>query len=260
MKFIIGVEQPMFVTLSRLVDRFRSSNHIPPSVGWVERTAKPIMGRGRDGFRKPLNPSHGTARFHGAAQLVGPIVAVAFLVMTSPAFAHSEKGEAIDFWGGFTHPIFGLDHVVAMVAVGLWGAFLGAPAIWMLPVVFPLVMAFAGALGVLGVPMVGVETGIALSAIALGAMVAFAAKPPLWVAAALVGAFAVFHGYAHGAELPIGADAIAFSMGFVIATGMLHLAGIAFGALSHWPAGRVAVRGAGAVIALIGFGFLTGVV
>ena len=76
----------------------------------------------------------------------------------------------------------------------------------------------------------------------------------------LVGAFAIFHGYAHGVELPVGADAIAFSMGFVIATGMLHLCGIAFGALSHWPAGRIAVRVAGAVIAVIGFGYLTGVI
>src|SRR5215469_6656620 len=155
-------------------------------------------------------------------------VLLAWTLMSIPAFAHSEKGEAIDFWGGFTHPIFGLDHVVAMVAVGLWGAFLGAPAIWLLPVVFPLVMAIAGALGVLGVPLTGVETGIALSAIALGAMVALAARPPLWIAAVLVGAFAVFHGYAHGVELPVGADAIAFSMGFVVATGMLHLFGIAF--------------------------------
>jgi urease accessory protein len=188
------------------------------------------------------------------------IALLAWVLMTIPALAHSEKGEAIDFWGGFTHPIFGLDHVVAMVAVGLWGAFLGAPAIWLLPVVFPLVMAVAGALGVLGVPLSGVETGIALSAIALGAMVALAARPPLWIAAALVGAFAIFHGYAHGVELPIGADAIAFSMGFVVATGMLHLGGIAFGALSQWPAGRVAVRAAGGIIALIGVAFLTGVI
>jgi urease accessory protein len=148
--------------------------------------------------------------------------------------------------------------VIAMVAVGLWGAFLGPPAIWLLPVVFPLVMAVAGALGVLGMPLHGVETGIALSAIMLGAMVAGAVKPPLWIAAVLVGAFAVFHGYAHGAELPVGADAIAFSMGFVIATGMLHLCGIAFGALSHWREGRIAVRVAGVVIALIGLGYLTG--
>jgi urease accessory protein len=183
-----------------------------------------------------------------------PLAAV--LITSSPALAHSESGAAIDFAGGFTHPIFGPDHVIAMVAVGLWGAFLGVPAIWVLPVVFPLVMAAAGALGVFGVPLPGVEIGIAFSAIALGGMVAFAAKPPLWAAAILVGAFAVFHGHAHGAELPVGADAIAYSMGFVVATGMLHVSGIAFGGLSHWPAGRVAVRAAGGVIALIGIAYL----
>jgi urease accessory protein len=186
------------------------------------------------------------------------ITSVASAFVATRALAHSEQGVAIDFWGGFTHPIFGLDHVIAMVAVGLWGAFLGPPAIWLLPVVFPLVMAVAGAYGVLGLPLHGVETGIALSAIMLGAMVAGAAKPPLWVAALLVGAFAIFHGYAHGVELPVGADAIAFSMGFVIATGTLHLAGIAFGGLSHWQAGRMAVRAAGVVIAVIGLGYLTG--
>jgi urease accessory protein len=193
-------------------------------------------------------------------RLSARIIPAALAFMSTRAFAHSEQGVAIDFWGGFTHPIFGLDHVVAMVAVGLWGAFLGPPAIWVLPVVFPLVMALAGAYGVLGLPLHGVEIGIALSAIMLGAMVAGAVKPPLWVAAVLVGAFAVFHGYAHGVELPVGADAIAFSMGFVIATGMLHLAGIAFGAVSHWPAGRIAVRVAGAVIVVIGLGYLTGII
>jgi urease accessory protein len=188
------------------------------------------------------------------------IMPFAWAFVSTDALAHSEQGVAIDFWGGFTHPIFGLDHVIAMVAVGLWGAFLGPPAIWLLPVVFPLVMALAGAYGVLGLPLHGVEAGIALSAIMLGAMVAGAVKPPLWVAALLVGAFAVFHGYAHGVELPVGADAIAFSMGFVIATGMLHLCGIAFGGLSHWQAGRIAVRVVGAVIAVIGVGYLAGVV
>jgi len=183
-------------------------------------------------------------------------IVLVLVSMPNVVFAHSENGVAIDFKGGFTHPIFGPDHVIAMVAVGLWGAFLGMPAIWLLPVVFPLVMAFAGALGVLGVPLPGVEIGIAVSAIALGTMVALAAKPPLWVAAVLVGAFAVFHGHAHGTELPIGADAVAFSMGFVIATGMLHLAGITFGALSRWPAGRIAVRTAGGIIAVIGFVYL----
>jgi urease accessory protein len=187
---------------------------------------------------------------------IGSLLLLTMILMTAPAFAHSENGVAIDFWGGFTHPIFGPDHVIAMVAVGLWGAFLGAPAIWILPVVFPLVMAFGGALGVAGVPLPGVETGISISAIMLGAMVALAATPPLWVAALLVGAFAIFHGHAHGAELPVGADAVAFAMGFVIATGMLHLAGIAFGGLSRWPAGRIAVRAVGGVICVLGFAYL----
>jgi len=191
-----------------------------------------------------------------ATALLAYVLLLTLALLTTPAFAHSENGVAIDFWGGFTHPIFGPDHVIAMVAVGLWGAFLGAPAIWLLPVVFPLVMAFGGVLGIVGMPLHGVETGIAISAIALGMMVALAAKPPLWVAAVLVGAFAIFHGYAHGAELPIGADAVAFSMGFVIATGTLHLVGIAFGGLSHWRAGQIAVRAAGGIIALIGLAYL----
>src|SRR5882672_12282368 len=128
------------------------------------------------------------------------VVAATFLLLAlacTPACAHTGT-VAGGFLGGFAHPLFGPDHVVAMVAVGLWGAFLGAPAIWLLPIVFPLVMAFGGALGIVGMPLPGVETGIALSAIALGAMVALAAKPPIWIAAVLVGAFAIFHGHAHG--------------------------------------------------------------
>jgi len=188
-------------------------------------------------------------------------VATAFLLIVptcSPAFAHTGSGSG-GFVGGFLHPVFGPDHVVAMVAVGLWGAFLGPPAIWLLPIVFPLVMAGGGVLGILGVPLPGVEIGIAISAIVLGLMVALAARPPLWVAAVLVGAFAIFHGHAHGAELPPGTDAVAFSVGFVVATGLLHLTGIAFGLLARWPIGRVTVRAAGGVIALAGLAFLSGI-
>jgi urease accessory protein len=152
--------------------------------------------------------------------------------------------------------MLGPDHVIAMVAVGLWGAFLGAPAIYTLPIVFPLVMAAGGVLGILGVPLAGVEVGIATSAVILGMMVALAAQPPLWIAAILVGGFAIFHGYAHGAELPAGADAVAYSVGFVMATGCLHLAGIGFGLLARWPAGRMAVRAAGGAIAIGGLMFL----
>jgi urease accessory protein len=103
-----------------------------------------------------------------------------------------------------------------------------------------------------------VETGIAVSAIVLGAMVAFAVRPPIWVAAVIVGAFAIFHGHAHGTELPGAANPLAYSLGFVIATGLLHLCGIAFGTLTHWPAGKVAVRAGGGLIALGGFAFLFG--
>jgi urease accessory protein len=181
------------------------------------------------------------------------------VITTTVAFAHSDAaGMSGGFTSGFTHPLFGWDHVAAMVAVGLWGAFLGRPAIWILPVVFPLVMAFGGALGVAGVPLPAVETGIAASALVLGLMVVLAVRPPLWVAAVLVGAFAIFHGHAHGTELPEAASPLTYSLGFVIATGLLHLTGIAFGELSRWPWGSTAVRAGGAVIALAGVGFLTG--
>jgi urease accessory protein len=188
---------------------------------------------------------------------LGRLVPLMLVVVASPAAAHTGD-MAGGFFGGFAHPMFGADHVVAMVAVGLWGVFLGAPAIWLLPIVFPLVMALGGVLGILGVPIPAVETGIATSAVVLGLMVALAARPPLWVAAVLVGAFAVFHGHAHGGELPAGADAVAYSLGFVVATGFLHLCGIAFGTLAAWPAGRIAVRTAGGAIALAGIAFLAG--
>lgn len=181
------------------------------------------------------------------------------LLYSQVASAHDSGGLAGGFYSGFLHPILGWDHVVAMVAVGLWGAFLGSPAIWVLPIVFPLVMAIGGALGVIGIPLPAVETGIALSAIVLGAMVAFAVRPRIWVAAVIVGAFAIFHGHAHGTELPSAANPLAFSLGFVIATGLLHLSGVAFGLLTRWPAGTTAVRSGGAIISVVGLAFLAGI-
>ncbi|MEK7949136.1 HupE/UreJ family protein [Luteolibacter soli] len=185
--------------------------------------------------------------------------ATSLLLSCTIASAHSGGGEAGGLKSGFLHPITGLDHVAAMVAVGLWGAFLGSRATWLLPVIFPMVMAVGGALGVAGVPIPGVETGIALSAIALGGMIAFAVRPPLWVAGVIVGVFAIFHGHAHGTELPESANALAFAIGFVVSTGLLHLCGIAFGLLVKWPWGKVAVRVAGGGIAALGACFLTGV-
>ena len=166
------------------------------------------------------------------------------------------KGEAISLLSGIRHPITGLDHVVAMVAVGLWGAQLGAPAIWLLPVAFPLVMAFGGMLGLLGVPLPGSELGIAASAILLGAAVMLRWRPPLALTAVLVGFFAIFHGYAHGSELPPGQNGLLYSLGFVIATGALHAVGITIGLANRRDWGQRAVRGAGAAIALAGVFFL----
>ncbi|HEY7083731.1 MAG TPA: HupE/UreJ family protein [Hyphomicrobiaceae bacterium] len=181
--------------------------------------------------------------------------AVLLLLGAMPAAAHTGNLSG-GFLGGFAHPLFGPDHVVAMVAVGLWGAFLGPPPMFILPIVFPLVMAIGGVLGILAVPLPAAELAIAASAIVLGLMVASAARPPLWVAATIVAAFAIFHGYAHGAELPAGTDAAAYSIGFVTATGLLHLAGIALGLTVRWPVGRIGVRGTGAAIAGAGVVFL----
>ena len=178
------------------------------------------------------------------------------LALPSAAAAHIVRGEAIGFVSGFEHPISGLDHVVAMVAVGLWGAQLGRPAIWLLPVTFPLVMAFGGFLGLIGMPLPGSEIAIALSGLCLGAAVLAELRPPLWAAAVLVGVFGLFHGYAHGHELPPGQNALLYSLGFVLATGLLHATGITVGLVHRWPWGRIALRGAGAVIAACGAVFL----
>jgi urease accessory protein len=181
---------------------------------------------------------------------------LALLALRHSLLAHTRGGEATGFVAGLSHPVSGLDHVLAMIAVGLWGAQLGAPAVWLLPVTFPMVMALGGTLGLLGVKIPGVEIGIALSAIGLGAAVLFEARPKLAVAAALVGAFAIFHGHAHGTELPPGANGILYSIGFVIATGLLHATGIGIGLIHRWPAGRTVLRLAGAVVALGGLTFL----
>ncbi len=180
------------------------------------------------------------------------------VILPSVAEAHPQTGGIGGFVSGFLHPLTGLDHIVAMVAVGLWGAYLGAPTMWLLPVIFPMVMAFGGALGILGVPLPGTETGIALSGVMLGLAVAFAARLPLWVAGTLVGIFAIFHGHAHGTDLPHAANAATYAVGFVLATGLLHLSGIAFGLLTRYPWGGVMVRTCGGVIACVGFAFLFG--
>lgn len=172
------------------------------------------------------------------------------------ACAHLQQSEAAGLLTGLLHPLSGLDHVLAMVAVGLWGAQLGMPAIWVLPIAFPMVMALGGMVGFLGVPIPGVEAGIAASAIVLGTAVAFELRPPLVIAALVVGGFAIFHGHAHGVELPPGQNALLYSIGFVIATGGLHALGIGIGAVHGRPWGRQLLRAAGTAVATGGGFFM----
>lgn len=202
-----------------------------------------------------MNPTHVFPTQRGLLRFFTLLVAAIWLV--GPAHAHSSaESLAGGFASGFVHPILGWDHVVAMVAVGLWGAFMGERAVWTLPVVFPVVMALGGLLGLMGVAVPFVEQGIAVSAIVIGLMVATGSRPPLAVAAVVVGAFAIFHGHAHGAELPEAANPVLYTAGFMVATGLLHLSGILVGLAVRWPWGTRLVRACGGVIAAVGVGFL----
>ena len=183
-------------------------------------------------------------------------VLLTMLIGPATAFAHVEQGQATGLLAGFAHPVSGLDHVLAMIAVGLWGAQLGAPALWYLPVTFPMVMALGGMAALLGVPLPGVELGIAASAILLGLAVMSELRPPLAAAVAVVGVFGLFHGHAHGTELPPGQSALLYSLGFVVATGCLHGVGIALGLLHGRPWGQKLLRMTGAVVALAGVLFM----
>lgn len=202
-----------------------------------------------------------TAAARRPSRAVGParqvvLTLVMVLVNAWPVLAHTQGGQAQGFLTGLRHPTSGPDHVLAMIAVGLWGAQLGPPAVWLLPVTFPMVMACGGFLGLVGIPLPGVELGIAMSALILGFAVAFEAKPSMVLAALVVGAFGIFHGHAHGTELPAGQSGLAYSIGFVVATGCLHGIGIALGLVHKWPMGRVALRAAGAIVTLAGVTFL----
>jgi urease accessory protein len=184
------------------------------------------------------------------------MAALAALLLGSPAEAHMGTGLAGGFASGFNHPLAGFDHLLAMVSVGLWGAFLGQPLIYVLPVIFPAVMVGGAVLGMLDVPVPPVEIGIALSVLVLGCCIALSLKAPVWAASLIVAAFAVFHGYAHGKELPSAADPVGYSVGFVLATGLLHVLGICIGFLNDRPGGVIATRSAGGLIGGMGVWYL----
>lgn len=184
------------------------------------------------------------------------IPAALLAAWAGPALAHAGTGLAGGFGAGFAHPFGGMDHLLAMVSVGLWGAFLGEPLVYRLPVVFPGLMVLGAVLGMAGVALPPVECGIALSVLLLGVCIAAAWRPPAWVAIGIVAAFGLFHGYAHGRELPSAAAPLGYAAGFVLATGSLHVSGIGLGAFSRWRRGAQAIRFAGAAVAACGVWFL----
>ena len=173
-----------------------------------------------------------------------------------PAVAHIGTGLPGGFESGFMHPFSGIDHLLAMVSVGLWGAFLGRPLIYVLPVIFPAMMVAGAIMGMFALPLPPVEIGIALSVLVLGGCIALPVKAPVWAACIVVGVFALFHGYAHGKELPSAADPVTYSVGFVLATGLLHVSGICLGLLNDLRRGIVVTRSMGGIIAAVGVWFL----
>jgi urease accessory protein len=164
-------------------------------------------------------------------------------------------GHAAGLAHGFIHPLAGIDHVLAMGAVGVVAYQLGARALWLIPAAFVLVMALGGALGIAKVDIPHVETGIALSVAILGAIVALGMKSPVAVVTALAGTFALFHGHAHGAEMPAGASGLGYAAGFLLGTALLHIAGIGLGFLVGRlgeARGQLITRGTGVLTCLAG--------
>lgn len=179
------------------------------------------------------------------------VAVTATVVMPSVAWAHPGAGGVSSFWTGVGHPFSGLDHLLAMVAVGIWAAQSGGHRVWAMPMAFVGVMLAGGLIGLTGLPLPHVEYGIAVSLLVLGLLIASASKWDVLLSAAIVGFFAIFHGYAHGAESPLAGDLLAYSAGFSLATALLHGLGIG---------GTMLVRGqlarlAGIVIALSGVYF-----
>jgi len=184
----------------------------------------------------------------------------AFLAPTA-ALAHTGVGDTSGFMHGFMHPLGGLDHQLAMILVGIFAYQLGGRALWLVPLTFVGVMAIGGLLGVAGIPVPFIELGIALSVIVLGAIVAFGVKVPVAAAMGIVGLFAIFHGHAHGSEMPMDASGLEYGLGFMLATAILHAVGIGIGFLigmtTKWLGDNV-YRVAGGLAA--GVGILLGVI
>ena len=188
---------------------------------------------------------------------------LALFLAPTAAFAHTGVGDTGGFMHGFMHPLGGLDHQLAMILVGIFAYQLGGRAMWLVPLTFVAVMAFGGFLGIAGIPVPFIEIGIALSVVVLGAIVAFGVKVPVAVAMGIVGLFAVFHGHAHGSEMPMDASGLDYGLGFMLATALLHAAGIGIGFLIGMTSkslGNDVYRVAGGLASVAGVAILIGVI
>jgi urease accessory protein len=185
------------------------------------------------------------------------VALIALVAGISPAFAHAGVGSTASFAAGVAHPLGGLDHIAVMVAVGLWAALKGNRALWVWPATFVGVMLIGGALGLAHVPVPFVEPAILASVVALGLLVALAVDLPLWVGAAAIAVFAIFHGHAHGSEVAENVGGVEYMAGFALATATLHAVGVA-PALIRLNIRQV-VRFGGVACALIGVALWSGV-
>jgi urease accessory protein len=186
---------------------------------------------------------------------------LALCLVPTEALAHVGVGSTSGFMHGFMHPLSGLDHQLAMILVGILAYQLGGRALWLVPLTFVSVMAFGGFLGVMGVPVPFVEMSIALSVILLGAIVAFGVKAPVAGAMAVVGLFAIFHGHAHGSEMPLDTSGFEYAVGFMMATALLHAIGIGIGfaiGMTSKTLGDNVYRVAGGLASVAGVPFLLG--
>ncbi|MDI7865031.1 HupE/UreJ family protein [Rhizobiaceae bacterium n13] len=226
-----------------------------------DRGTKSVHGEMRPTKPTKIGPLAWDALTFRYASFLGTCSVVAGI--PSLALAHTGSTDTSGFVHGFSHPISVLDHVVAMIMVGVLAWQLGGRALWLLPATFLMVMAIGGTLGVLGIGVPFVEVGIALSVLVLGVIVALEVRAPAAVAMGIVGLFAVFHGHAHGAEMPETVEGVAYALGFVAATTVLHVAGLSIGLLLgkvFEKKGALAVKSTGAVAALAGAGLLIGLI
>jgi len=193
-----------------------------------------------------------TASLHFRSNIKSSLSLLAVLLLPTSAFAHVGTGETGGWMHGMLHPLMGIGHLCAMIAVGLWATQMGGRSVWLVPLTFVSIMALGGLLGMAAIPLPFVEGGILMSLLVLGVLIAAAVRLPLLASTAIVGIFAVFHGYAHGAEMPHNTSGLGYAVGFILATATLHATGIGMALGLHKMDRPQWLRFTGASIALFG--------